>query len=179
MHQLTNIILFASSCLRTQCANVTHAHKGEIGKYAHGSSWNKIKLECGPMPKWWPPCRIQVYRWRPLFNAAKFDWRPLLECRAVTLPRRESSWNLLGCPKQPKRSEPLVGRSSPYCEDIWRRYCCLITFFRLSIHASVAKIQSDKVVWWCADGDFLRHFCVLYFQQAACSTFQTCILNPH
>jgi len=30
------------------------------------------------------------YRWHPLFNAAKFDWRPLLECRAVTPPRRES-----------------------------------------------------------------------------------------
>jgi len=24
------------------------------------------------------------YRWRPLFNAAKFGWCPLLECRAVT-----------------------------------------------------------------------------------------------
>jgi len=34
------------------------------------------------------------YRWRPLFNAAKFGWRPLLECRAVTLPRRESRWNI-------------------------------------------------------------------------------------
>jgi len=26
---------------------------------------------------------------------------------------------------------------------------------------------------------FLCHFCVLYFQRAACSTFQTCILNSH
>jgi len=34
-------------------------------------------------------------------------------------------------------------------------------------------------VLWYADGDFLRHFCVLYFQRAACSTFQTCILNSH
>jgi len=30
------------------------------------------------------------YRWRPLFNAAKFGSRPLLQCRAVTLPRRET-----------------------------------------------------------------------------------------
>ena len=29
-------------------------------------------------------------RRRPLLNAAKFGWRPLLECRAVTLPRRET-----------------------------------------------------------------------------------------
>jgi len=29
-------------------------------------------------------------------------------------------------------------------------------FFRLSIHDLVAKIQPDKVMRWCADGDFLR-----------------------
>jgi len=29
-------------------------------------------------------------RWRPLFNAAKFGWRQILQCRAVTLPRRET-----------------------------------------------------------------------------------------
>jgi len=34
------------------------------------------------------------YRWHPLFNAAKFGWRPLLEYRAVTLPRHETRWNL-------------------------------------------------------------------------------------
>jgi len=67
-------------------------------------------------------------RWRPLFNAAKFGWRPLLECRAVTLPRRERRWNLQGCPKLANRSQPLVGRSSPYCEFMWGRHSCL-TFF--------------------------------------------------
>jgi len=34
--------------------------------------------------------RPAEYRWRPLFNAAKFGWRPLLECRAVTPPKRET-----------------------------------------------------------------------------------------
>jgi len=34
--------------------------------------------------------RPDEYRWRPLFNAAKFSWRPLPECRAVTLSRRET-----------------------------------------------------------------------------------------
>ena len=42
----------------------------------------------------------------------------ILECRAVTLPRRETRWNYLGCPKLTKRSQPLVGRSSPYCGDM-------------------------------------------------------------
>ena len=111
--------------------------------------------------------RPAKYRWRPLFNAAKFGWRPLLECRAVTLPRRESRWNLKGCPKLANRSQPLVVRSSPYYEDMWRRYWSLTGFFQLSIHASAAKIQPDKVVRWCQNGDF----CVLYFQRAAYGAF--------
>ena len=68
-------------------------------------------------------------RWRPLYNAAKYGWRPVLECRAVTLRRRKTRWNLQGCPKLPNRSQPLVGRKSPYYEDMWRRYCCLTSFF--------------------------------------------------
>jgi len=68
------------------------------------------------------------YRWRTLFNVAKFGWRPVLECRAVTMPRRETRWNLLGCPKLANRSQPLEGLSSSYCEDVWGRYCCLTIF---------------------------------------------------
>ena len=34
--------------------------------------------------------RPAKHRWCPLFNVAKFGSRPLLDCRAVTLPRRES-----------------------------------------------------------------------------------------
>jgi len=105
--------------------------------------------------QWQRDGRPAKYRWRPLFNAAKFGWRPLLECRAVTLPRRETRWNSQGCPKLANRSQPLVSRSSPYYEDMWRRYRCLTIFFRLSIHASAAKIQPDKVVRWCQNGDFL------------------------
>jgi len=73
--------------------------------------------------------RPAKHRWCPLFNAAKFGWRWLLDCRAVMLPRRESRWNLLACPKQVNRSQPLVGPSSPCCGDMWRTYCCLTSFF--------------------------------------------------
>jgi len=62
--------------------------------------------------------RPAEHRWRLLFNATKFGWRSLLDCRAVTMPRRETSWNLQVCPKLLNRSQPLVGRSSPYCGDI-------------------------------------------------------------
>jgi len=100
--------------------------------------------------------RPAKYRWRPLFDAAEFGWRPLLECRAVTLTRRETRWKWKGCHKLANRSQPLVAQSSPYSEDMWRRYQCLTSFFRLSINASAAKIEPGKVVRWCQNGDFLR-----------------------
>jgi len=65
---------------------------------------------------------------------------------------------LLGCPKLLNLSKPLVGRSLPYYGDMCGRYCCLTSFFQLSIHALVAKIQSGKVVRWYPDGDF----CVIF-----------------
>ena len=98
--------------------------------------------------------RPAEYRWRPLFNAAVW-LTPTTRCRAVTLPRCETRWNLQGCPKLLDRSQLLLGRSSPYCINMWRRYRCLTSFFRLSIHALAAEIQPDKVVRWCQN-DFLR-----------------------
>ena len=95
-------------------------------------------------------------RWRPLFNAANVCWRPLLECRAVTLPGRETRWNLLRCHKLAKRTQHLV----------W--WTCLTSFFRLSIRASVAKISPDKIFPWYPDGELLAIFWVLHFQQATC-----------
>jgi len=65
------------------------------------------------------------YRWCALCSTPQFGWRPLLECHAVTLPRREMCWNLLWCPKLTNRSQPLVGQSLPYCANMWRKYCCL------------------------------------------------------
>jgi len=121
--------------------------------------------------------RPAEYRWRPLFNAAVW----LTPTATVPFTNAAKTRNPLKLAGMPQTNEPIsaVGRSSPYCKDTWGRYCRLTSFFRLSIHALVAKIESDKVERWCTDGDFLHHFCILYFQRAACSTFQTCILNSH
>jgi len=54
--------------------------------------------------------------------------------------RPSSGWDLLaslrhpckfqqGCLKLANRSQLLLGRSSPYCEDMWGRHCCLTSFF--------------------------------------------------
>jgi len=61
-------------------------HKGHFGDVLPSQSLSAVlkkKLECGPMPN--VMAALVEYRWRPLFNAAKFGRRA--ECRAVTLPR--------------------------------------------------------------------------------------------
>ena len=105
--------------------------------------------------------RPAEYRWRPLFNAANFGWRPLLECRAVglTLPRRETRWNVLGYPELASRSQPLMGRSSPYCADMWGRYC-FNTFFPIVNTClscdDIARQSCAMVPRWRSFGNFLR-----------------------
>jgi len=80
----------------------------------------------GQCPTWWSPCRTQV---APSVQRCTVWLTPTTRCRAVSLPRRETRWNLQGCLKLPARSQPLVGRSSPYYGDVWRTYCCLTSFF--------------------------------------------------
>ena len=118
--------------------------------------------------------RPAEYRWRSLFNAAKFGWRPLLECRAG---KTRNPLKFAGMPRTPESISAVSGLKFTILWGHVEEILLFKFFFRLSIHALFAKIQPDKVVRWCRDGDFLRHFCVLYFQRVACSAFQTCILN--
>jgi len=101
------------------------------------------------------------YKWRRLFNAAKFGWRPLLVCRAVTLPRRKTRWNLQGCLKLPNGSQPLVSRSSPYCEVMWERYCCLTNFLPIVDTClsceDIARQSCAMVLRWAIFGEFLAN----------------------
>jgi len=64
-------------------------------------------------------------------HRARFCWPPLNDVGAVTKPRCETHWNLLGCRKLANRSQLLVGWSSQYCKDTWRKYCCLRNFFSI------------------------------------------------
>ena len=102
----------------------------------------------------------------------------LSDVGAVTKPTLETRWNLLGFLKLANQSQPLVGRSSPYYQDMWRRYCCLTIFpivdtcpnFKDTARQSCAMVPRCRIF-----GNFLHPV----FQRAACSTFRTCILNSH
>ena len=115
-----------------------------------------------------------------LCSAPQFGWRPLLECHAVTLPRRKTCWNLQGWPKLTKQSQMLVGRSSPYYGDVEEILLPNKFFFQIVDTClsceDIAAQSCGMVLRLRLFGDF---FSVLYFQRAARSTFQTCIVNLH
>jgi len=137
---------------------------------------NKIQLEMWANAQ--RDGRPAVYRWRPLFNAAKFGWRPLLECRAVMLPSRETRWNYLGCPKLTKWSQPLVGRSSPYCEDMWRRQFFPTVDTCLSCE-DIARQSCAMVRRWRFFGSFLRPVFAASRVQHISDMYSKFALRPH
>ena len=70
------------------------------------------QLECGPMPN--------VMAALPNIGGALCSTPQSLA---------DAQTRVQGCPKLANRSQPLVGRSSLYYQDMWRRYCCLTSFF--------------------------------------------------
>ena len=62
-----------------------------------------------------PDGRPAEHRWCPLFNAAVW-LTPTTTCRAVTLPRRETSWNMVGVPQT---NETISAASGPKFTILW------------------------------------------------------------
>ena len=124
----------------------------------------------------WPPYVIGL---AIIFLPCGFFLSFFFSLPNVSGRKTQKPLKLAGVPKLTKRSQPLVGRSSPYCEDMWGRYCCLTSFFPIVDTCLSYEDISRHSLRWCPDGQFLAIFWVLHFQQSACSTFQTCILNLH
>ena len=82
----------------------------------------------------------------------------------------------------PQTNGPISAASGPKFTllwGMWRRYCCLTSFFPIVDMClsceDIARQSCAMVPRWRIFREFLRSV----FQQAACSTFQTCILNSH
>jgi len=120
----------------------------------------------------------------PSVQRRKVWLTPTTRCRAITLPRRETRWNLQRCPKLANTSKPLVGRSLPYCGNMWRRCCCLTSFFSncryVCLSCEYTARQSCAIVpRWQMFGDF----CVLHFSasrvQHISDLYSKFTLRPH
>ena len=122
--------------------------------------------------------RPAEYRWRPLFNAAVW-LTPTTRVPCSNAAKMRNPLKYLRCPKLTKLSQPRVGRSSPYCEVMYRRYCCLTSFFPIVDTClsceDIARQSCGMVPRW----RFLATFLGPALPASHGSTFQTCILNWH
>jgi len=111
-------------------------------------------------------------------HRARFGWPPASNVAAVTKRRRKNPLKFSAVPQTRKPISAVSRSSSRYCEGIWRRYCCLTSFSNCWYMPQLRRYSSTK---WCDDTQmviFFRNFCVLFFQRAACSTFQRLECGP-
>jgi len=147
-------------------------------------SWNisLVSCNCTNNYRTWANAkrdgRPDEYKWRPLFNAAKFGWRPLPVVWSNAAKTRKPS-KFAGLPQTP---EPISAASGPKFAISWGHVDDILLLNNFFSIVDTCLICEDSARQSCAmvpRWRFLRRFCVLYFQRAACSTFQTCILNSH
>jgi len=104
--------------------------------------------------------RPAEYRWRPLFNAAAW----LTPNTGVPCSNAAKTRNPLKFAGVPQTTGPIsatiVGRSSPYCGNLWRRYCCLTSIFPIVdtclICGDIARQICAMAPRWRFFNEFLR-----------------------
>jgi len=75
-----------------------------------------------------PDGRPAKYRWRPLVKAAVW-LTPTTRVPCSNAAKTQKPLKFVGVPQTRQQISPLVSRSSPYYEDMCRRYRCLTSFF--------------------------------------------------
>jgi len=116
-----NVWLMAAA--RVPCSNAANVGECKTSTQSELCSWQNSVMSKSPQK-----CIYSIPVQETAKHHAKFGWPPVSDVAAVTKPRHETRWDLLGCPKLANSSQPLVGQSSPYCKVIGRRYCHLILF---------------------------------------------------
>jgi len=122
--------------------------------------------------------RPAEYRWRPLFNAAVW----MTPATRMPCSNAAKTRNPLKFAGVPQTSEPISAVSGPKLTILrghMEEVLLLNEFFPivnicLSCEDTARQSRATVPRW-----RFFASCCVLYFQRAACSTFQTCIINSH
>jgi len=69
------------------------------------------------------------YRWRPLFNAAKFGWRPLTRVLCSNGAKTRNPLKFAGVPQTRQQISAVSRPKFAILWGMWRRYRCLKSFF--------------------------------------------------
>ena len=130
-------VQYCRQCPFRKCVIIYNNLTNSVTREIDASNQNMTKLEIWDNAQ--RDGRPADYSRRSLFNAPVW-LTPTGRVPCSNAAKTRNPLKFAGFPKLTKWSHPLVGRTSPYCKDMWGRYCCLTSFFRLSIHALVAKI---------------------------------------
>ena len=122
--------------------------------------------------------RPAEYRWRPLFNAAVW----LTPTTRVLCNIAAKTWNPLKVPGVPQTYERISAASGPKFTILWGRVgeiLLLNKFFPIVDTCLSCKDIAGQSCAMVPKWRFSASCIFTFFQRAACSTFQTCILNLH
>jgi len=160
---------------RVPCSNAANIEHHKTWRQTELCTWENSVIGQEPPKRMYSVPAQQMAK-----HCAKFGWSPL-RCQWSNEAKMRNPTKFAGVPQT---HQPISAVSGPeFTILLWGHVEEILLsnkfFFRSSIHALVAKIQPDNIVRRCPDGVFLHNFCIPYFQPAACSTFQTCILHLH
>jgi len=99
------------------------------------------------------------YRWRSLFNATVW-LTPTSRVPCSNAAKTRNPLKFAGVPQTNETISAAMGRSSPYCKDMWGRYCCLTSFFPIVdtclTTADIARQSCAMVRMWRFISSILR-----------------------
>jgi len=133
-----------------------------------------IAASCGKNTRMWADAQcdghLAKYRWRPLFNAAVW-LMPTTRVLCSNAAKTRNQLKLAAVPQTNEQISATSGRSSPYYDDMWRRYCCLTRFLPtvntcLSCE-DIARQRCPMVHRWRIFGNFLRLFSASHVQHVS------------
>jgi len=122
--------------------------------------------------------RPAEYRWRPLFNATKFFFW-LTPATTVPCSNAAKTRNPLKFARLPQTCQQISAASGPKLVIVRRHVKDILLFNKFFPIVDTCLSCEDIARQSCAMVPRWRFFASCFFQRAACSTFQTCILNSH
>jgi len=105
---------------------------------------------------------------------------PCPQTTRVPCSNAAKTWNPLKFAAVPQTPEPISAITGPKFTILWGLVEEVLLFNKFFLIVDTCLSCEDTARQSCAimlSWQFFGDFCILYFQWAACSTFQTCILN--
>jgi len=120
--------------------------------------------------------RPAEYRWHPLFKRRKVWLTPTAGVPCSSAAKTRNPLKFAGVPQIGKPISAVSGPKFTILSEHVEEVLLLNKFFSDGRYVPYSQRYSSTIM--CDDAQ-MAIFCVMYFQRAACSTLQTCILNSH